>query len=98
MTNNQIISWIFLAIALGSQKEAINYQSISNIADGINHAIPTQKELQIATKWLLEKDLISKQNKKYRLTTKGSKLHEVVSSKNNTIMALWHAFEKELFA
>jgi hypothetical protein len=46
MNEEQTISWIFLAIAIGSKNSSININGISQIADGINHAIPTHKEMQ----------------------------------------------------
>jgi hypothetical protein len=54
MKEEQVISWIFLAIAIASQNEPTDYKSISMVADGINHAVPTQKELKNSITWLIK--------------------------------------------
>jgi hypothetical protein len=65
MTDRQIISWIFYAVAMASQERPVDIKGISMAADGINHAIPTQKELQLALAWLLKEKLIKEEQKKY---------------------------------
>ncbi|MBK6840046.1 MAG: hypothetical protein IPG90_18650 [Bacteroidetes bacterium] len=45
---------------------------ISSVADGINHAVPTHKELQTSIAWLIKNGLIVKQGRNYELTTRGS--------------------------
>ena len=52
--DRQTISWIFLSTVLASQKEPADYSSISSIADGINHSVPTDKEMQSSLSWLTE--------------------------------------------
>jgi len=94
MTESQIISWIFLAIAMGSQKTAIDYSGISMIADGINHAVPTQKEMQLSIKWLLKKEMIIKKNKSYALSIKGKEIFEKENSNTNTILEIWENLNK----
>ena len=64
MKDSQVISWIFLAIAMASQKGASDIKGISIIADGINHAVPTQKELQMSIRFLTDKKLILQEGKK----------------------------------
>jgi len=59
MTDSQTIAWIFLAIALASQTEPADFDSISTIADGINHAVPTLKELQTSLIWLINNGLVN---------------------------------------
>ena len=39
MKEEQIISWIFLAVALASNTEPSDIKGISLVADGINHAV-----------------------------------------------------------
>ena len=60
MTEGQTRSWIFLATAMASQAEPADYDSISNIADGINRAVPTHKEIQTSLTWLTKNDLVFK--------------------------------------
>lgn len=93
MTENQTTSWIFLAIAIASQIEPANVNSISNIADGINHAIPTQKELQSSLAWLTKTGLVTKTGSKYKLTEKGGMEYETASRKTSTLLNNWENIE-----
>jgi len=45
MDENTTISWILLSTALASEQQPANFESITQIADGINHAVPTHNEL-----------------------------------------------------
>jgi predicted transcriptional regulator len=97
MTNEQTISWIFLSTAMASQVEPADFNGISSIADGINHAIPTHKELQISISWLTEHGFIEKQNNKYILTTKGKNEYLKASSKSNKVFKIWEILEFSIF-
>jgi len=59
MNSEEPNSWIFLAAGMSSNSP-ITFKSILGVADGINHAVPTHRELQNAFKWLLNHKLISK--------------------------------------
>ena len=96
MTPEQTHSWIFLSIALGSQTNPINFEEISMIADGINHAIPTHNEMQSSIKWLIGKALIRKHGSKYDLTILGKSILDIASAKNRTTMKIWKDLEKEI--
>lgn len=89
MSDTTTISWIFLAIGLASEKSPADYKSIIQIADGINHAVPTDKEIQTSIKWLLSNDLILKNRKKYLLTESGDKLLNDAKVKAKTLMKIW---------
>ena len=65
MKESKTISWIFLATVMASQVEPANFSDISQIADGINHAVPTHKELQSSIAWLVGNNLLLKQANKY---------------------------------
>ena len=93
MTEKETISWIFLSIALASETEPANFQEISNIADGINHAIPNHKELQTSISWLSKELLISKFEKKYKLTDLGKIEYEKASKNTNTLFEIWKNLE-----
>ena len=95
MTNAQIISWIFLAIAVSSQKEPASFSGISQIADGINHAVPTQKEMQYSISYLKKENLISKNENKYSLTEAGKKIFAKAEKKTKILLKLWEELEKE---
>ena len=59
------------------------------MADGINHAIPTQQELRQSFGWLQRHNLIRKDAKKYALTEAGSALR--TRSSAATVMKTWDA-------
>lgn len=96
MTEVQIISWIFLAIALVASTEPSDINGISMVADGINHAVPTQKELQISIAWLTNKGLILKHGNSYELTNKGKVEYEAASNNSNKLLAIWKHLEIKL--
>ncbi len=97
MTPETINSWIFLAVAMASNESSVTLRDIIGVADGINHAIPTHKELQTAFGWLSKQGLISKEGKKYRLTEKGVALHREASAKSKRIFGVWD-YLKERFS
>jgi DNA-binding PadR family transcriptional regulator len=97
MTPETTNSWIFLAVAMASSESPTTLGGIIGIADGINHAVPTHKELQNAFGWLSKQGLISKQGKKYQLTDKGLALYKEASAKSNLIFGMWD-FLKERFS
>src|SRR6266849_504182 len=76
-------AWIFLSVS--EQPTALT--DIIAMADAINHAIPTQSELQQSFRWLREHDLVRKEGKRYSLTAAGSALR--VRASSSTIMRTW---------
>lgn len=92
----QTISWIFLATALATNTKPTDISGISSIADGINHAVPTQKELQTSISWLTTQGLIIKQGKNYELTSKGKHEYETASKNTQTVMKIWENIELNL--
>jgi predicted transcriptional regulator len=83
MTKAQTYAWIFLSIS----EELTSLREITSMADAINHAVPTHKELQISFNWLEQQGLIERMGKKYRLTEFGSKVRE--GDLAGTIMGSW---------
>jgi len=96
MTGIQTNSWIFLAIALASQQEPADIKGISQIADGINHAVPTQKELRSSINWLMDHGYIREHNSKYTLTKKGMIDYTFASLNTNIILNIWRNLERQL--
>lgn len=96
MTEIQTNSWIFLAIAIASQKEPIDIKGISQIADGINHAVPTQKELKSSIGWLVSHGYIKEQNSKYALTKKGMIDYNFASLNTNILLNIRRNLERQL--
>jgi hypothetical protein len=93
MKDIHTISWIFLATALATNTTPADIIGISSVADGINHAVPTQKELQTSISWLATEGLIIKQGKNYELTSKGKLEYEVASKNTKTLMKIWKNLE-----
>lgn len=96
MTEDQTISWIFLATAMASQAEPADFNSISDIADGINHAIPTHKELQSSLTWLMNIGLVTNTGSKYSLTEKGKVDYDMASRQTSTLLKVWDNVEAVL--
>ncbi len=95
--SNQTISWILLSTAFASAQEHATFESISKIADGINHAVPTHKELQTSLSWLTKKGFVEKKGKKYHLSNEGIELIGRAKSRtNNIIMNIWDELTKEI--
>lgn len=95
--SNQTISWILLSTAFASEQQPANFDSISQIADGINHAVPTQKELQTSLAWLTKNGIVEKTGKKYHLTNKGIEIIDKAKSRaNNIVMNIWDELTKEI--
>jgi len=85
-----------MAIAIASETEPTDFNGISLIADGINHAIPTHKEMQTSIVWLSNKGLVTKHGKKYMLTPKGKSEYETSTSRTNTLSKIWKKLEVRL--
>jgi predicted transcriptional regulator len=95
MNNAETISWIYLAIAISSEKEPVSFAGISQIADGINHAIPTQTQMQNSIAWLTNKKLILKTMNKYSLSELGKEIY--ATSRNiNGLMDMWKNLEMKI--
>lgn len=89
MTNAEIYAWIFLSIG----KQPTSLRDIIAVADGINHAIPTYKELQVSFSWLQAHELVRKEGKHYLLTEVGIELHHSCSHK--TYIKCWEAITQK---
>lgn len=96
MKKTTTISWILLAIAFASQKFPAGRKEISEIADGINHAVPTNIELEESIKWLIKNGIVSETNKKFSLSDYGEKLINNASSKTNIMFEIWKNLETEI--
>ncbi len=93
MINQQTTSWLFLALSLSSQKEPASLEGISQIADAINHAVPTQKEMQSSLSWLLKQGLIITVAEKYSLTESGNKIFIATQNETNVLLKMWKSIE-----
>jgi hypothetical protein len=88
-------SWIFLALSISSEKESACFSEISQIADGINHALPTQKEMQTSLSWLIKQKLAEKVANKYLLTEVGKRIYEETQKENLTLIKIWKSIESK---
>jgi predicted transcriptional regulator len=77
-------AWIFLSVP----EQLAPLTDIVAMADAINHAVPTQSELQQSFRWLQARGLVCKEGKRYSLTTAGKTLRDHSSS--SMIMETWH--------
>lgn len=96
MSREQIISWIFLATAYATQSSAAEVSSISLLADGINHSVPTHAELQTAMEWLTRHDWVAKHGSAYSLTTVGKSIVERAATQSATTNGVWKILEHEV--
>jgi len=96
MTDQQTISWIFLAIAIATSKNPTDMNGISSVADGINRAVPKHKELQASIAWLKKKGLIVKQGRNYELTDKGKLEYKSALKHTDKLLEMWEVIEKNL--
>ncbi len=93
MTDEKTIAWIFLATALATETIPTDTRGISMIADGINHAIPTQKELQTSFSWLTRHEFVANREGKYFLTTEGKIIYENASKDTKILFKIWENLE-----
>jgi predicted transcriptional regulator len=88
MTDERTISWIFLATALASKVRPAKFSEISELADGINHAVPNHKELQDSITWLTRNGLVMRSKNKYQLTDRGQEILEQAEEKSKILFKI----------
>ena len=82
-------AWIFMSIG-----DECSISDISSVADGIMHAVPTQKELQESLRWLQQYALVEKKGKKYKLAEAGIVLRQTQAKTIfESLAAITQAFE-----
>jgi hypothetical protein len=96
MRDSEIKSWIFLAIDLASQNSPAGIKEISQIADGINHAVPTNHELYDSIKWLLNKEFIYQIDSKFTLTKLGIKTIALSKNKSTHLLQIWKDLQNQI--
>lgn len=96
MTLAQTYAWIFYALGLASAnpKEPADHKAIESLADAINHAIPTQKEMRLSLLWLESQGLIQTENKRFQLSATGNKLLNEASASKKTITGVWKLIQQ----
>jgi hypothetical protein len=96
MDEIRTMAWIMYALGGASQREAGTFAAISQIADGMNHAVPTQKELQSSLKWLITHRLAQKQGSRYSLTLHGTEIMAAAHTDERTVASVWDALTRIL--
>ncbi|WP_026728351.1 hypothetical protein [Flavobacterium denitrificans] len=96
MRNAEILSWIFLALAISSKDSPVGFASISQIADGINHSVPNEKEIQNSLTWLKNHGLVLKLKNKYSLTEIGKEMFSDAQNTTETLLKMWEHLEKKI--
>ena len=74
MTDAATIAWIFYALGLASEKSPADFGAISQLADGLNHAVPKHQEMQTSLKWLAQAGLAVQTSGGYSLSSAGTDL------------------------
>ena len=98
MQEARTISWILYALEGASSNEGAKCRDISLVADGINHAVPTQKEMSESLKWLCQNNLAVKVGSFYRVTDDGKLFLSSARSTSATIAGVWHALTLQIDA
>jgi hypothetical protein len=94
MTLAETYSWVFYAVGLASQASPTTFAGVEGVADGINHAIPTRKEMQESLSWAVSQGLVVKEGNKLKLTKEGLALLTDASAASNTTSGVWKYLEK----
>jgi hypothetical protein len=96
MTEAETYSWIFYAASAATMNDGASLRDIEAVADGINHAVPTQKELSSSLSWVESKGLIEKVGKKIIMTDHGRGFMDRFATSPGSVMKIWdriaHAF------
>jgi hypothetical protein len=97
MTRATTYSWILLAIELASGKSPAPLERIIAAADALNHAIPTQKEMQESIGWLIQKGFISEEDKEYNLAEQGKDLLIEIYLQAPKLFNAWDLLKRRFF-
>jgi len=100
MDEPRTYAWIFYAVEMASGREPADYAAISEMADGINHAVPSHRELQASLAWLREAGLVAQYGRRYAVTPLGIALVAQCREGCTTIPQVWRriteAFESQV--
>ncbi len=98
MDEARTCAWLMYALAGASQNEPANFAAISQVADGIGHAVPTHKEMQTSLMWLMVCGLAQKQGSCYQLTEKGAAVIATARAEHSTASKIWASLTSALSA
>jgi len=89
-------AWILYSVAIASGKAPASRTDISAAADAINHAVPTQQELNGALQRLAAFQLVEPRGNFHALTPSGMALFRAAQTGRSTVTAVWAALTSEL--
>ncbi len=92
MTDSETFAWILLSVPERGGK----LQDLIVMADAINHAIPTHRELQRSLGWLKSHGFVVKEGRNFLLTELGTDLLARAKSTKQTMMRTWDMVTAEL--
>ena len=87
MTDAETFSWILLSV----HEQGSTRRQISEMADAINHAIPTHSEMETSLRWLQERGFVREDGSRFVLTDTGAALIARFRSATRSIMQTWDA-------
>ncbi len=87
-------AWIFYAISGASGRSPASMRDIQLVADGINHAVPTERELQVAISFLIGAGLVERTGRLLRLTAGGQTLFD--AARSSTAFETWANLSRQL--
>ena len=87
VTDAATIAWIFYSLRLASDTAPAKFDAISQVADGLCHAVPTHRELQSSLSWLSSAGLVAKQSGGYSVSASGLEVFcEVVATSASQVL------------
>lgn len=96
MDKDKTAAWIFMATAIAARTGGANVIGIAEIADGINHSLPTDQEIQTSLDRLLELGLIIESGENYAVTSKGKQQYELSDKNSGSLFAIWEKLENQI--
>jgi hypothetical protein len=89
MTEAQTYAWIFYATSAAAGNQPAKQRDIEAVADGINHAVPTQKEMATSLEWAESKGLLQRKGKMIQLTDTGRTFAAQFTERAGSVMKTW---------
>jgi predicted transcriptional regulator len=88
------IAWIFLSLELAASGSPAKIREISNVADGINHAVPEHHEMMHSISWLTKAGLAVKVGKAYALSERGLEVTHRAHENTDKMFQVWKNLEE----
>lgn len=89
MTEAQTYAWIFYAASAAANNQGAKHREIEAVADGINHALPTEKEMRASLEWTESRGLLRRVGRVIQLTDKGRTFASKFTGKPGSVMKTW---------